>query len=348
MPKEIPKESIKTFFEFYLKGHSLNEIVRNPSKYGIDVHFRTADYWVNSLGVRCLNLFHGNKSIDPIYIMGYETMPSVRMRNFFYCYAFDIDGIIRSMAVGLNREEAFKLLGDKILGNLHYIDVNIYGCEDDENVYFISSNVNRNKRFPFVKNKLVMGRNKFASLNKVLKNVAIFSFLHNCRVVGVRDGMDYLLEQGGPYPIWKDLSPVKSKLVPKKSSLPYCNPLAPVSGVFLWGTGVLRAGQTTSRPRFRSQCVGMPRPCPYVGCKHNMYIKEIQKQGTELKLTWPNLEPWEVDGDKSCSLDVADNGVHTLDEISKCMNLTRERIRQIESKAKKKAYPKLKKLRGKL
>jgi DNA-directed RNA polymerase sigma subunit (sigma70/sigma32) len=42
----------------------------------------------------------------------------------------------------------------------------------------------------------------------------------------------------------------------------------------------------------------------------------------------PDLEPWELK--HTCALDVADRGGITLEEIGEVMNLTRERIRQVE------------------
>ena len=39
------------------------------------------------------------------------------------------------------------------------------------------------------------------------------------------------------------------------------------------------------------------------------------------------------DLEETCALDVAEQGEHTLDEVGKYLNLTRERIRQIETGA---------------
>jgi len=48
-------------------------------------------------------------------------------------------------------------------------------------------------------------------------------------------------------------------------------------------------------------------------------------------LNFPDLEVWEMVD--SCALDVADRGGTTLEEAGAMMNLTRERIRQVEVKA---------------
>lgn len=84
------------------------------------------------------------------------------------------------------------------------------------------------------------------------------------------------------------------------------------------------------RPRTRGECGDVPRPCPYVGCKFNLFLDVTRKTGS-IKLNFPDLEPWDLV--ESCALDVADIGDHTLEHVAGVTNLTRERVRQVEVKA---------------
>jgi hypothetical protein len=81
------------------------------------------------------------------------------------------------------------------------------------------------------------------------------------------------------------------------------------------------------RPKTRSECSGMPRPCPFVSCKHHLYL-DVNPETGSIKLNVPDLEVWEMKD--TCSLDVADKNGITLEEVGEIMNLTRERIRQVE------------------
>ena len=84
------------------------------------------------------------------------------------------------------------------------------------------------------------------------------------------------------------------------------------------------------KPRMREECENGPRPCPYVSCKHHLYIDVSARTGA-IKLNFPDLEVWDLG--ESCALDVADRGGTTLEDVGAIMNLTRERIRQVEVKA---------------
>jgi hypothetical protein len=84
------------------------------------------------------------------------------------------------------------------------------------------------------------------------------------------------------------------------------------------------------KPRRREECIGGERPCPYVSCKHHLYLDVSPRTGA-IKLNVPDLEVWEMN--ETCALDVADRGGTTLEDVGAIMNLTRERIRQVEVRA---------------
>jgi hypothetical protein len=81
------------------------------------------------------------------------------------------------------------------------------------------------------------------------------------------------------------------------------------------------------KPENRGHCQGMPRPCPFVSCTHHLYL-DVNPESGAIKLNFPHLEVWEMK--ETCALDVADKGGITLEEVGEILNLTRERIRQVE------------------
>lgn len=86
------------------------------------------------------------------------------------------------------------------------------------------------------------------------------------------------------------------------------------------------------RPRTRGECPET-RPCPWVSCKYHLYL-DVRPRFGRIKLTFPDLEPWEMP--ETCALDVADRASGegtTLQEVGKFLNITRERVRQIEESA---------------
>jgi hypothetical protein len=90
---------------------------------------------------------------------------------------------------------------------------------------------------------------------------------------------------------------------------------------------MLSALPPVDRPQTRADCVDMPRPCPFVSCKHHLYL-DVNPDTHSIKLNFPDLEVWEMT--ETCALDVADRGGATLEEVGAILNLTRERIRQVE------------------
>jgi hypothetical protein len=84
------------------------------------------------------------------------------------------------------------------------------------------------------------------------------------------------------------------------------------------------------KPRTRAECAEGARPCPYVSCKHHLFLDVSARTGA-IKLNFPDLEVWDMN--ETCALDIADRGGTTLEDVGAIMNLTRERIRQVEVKA---------------
>ncbi|MEZ4390924.1 MAG: sigma factor-like helix-turn-helix DNA-binding protein [Polyangiales bacterium] len=86
------------------------------------------------------------------------------------------------------------------------------------------------------------------------------------------------------------------------------------------------------RPQMRGECqhgAHAERPCPFVSCKHHLYLDVNDRTGS-IKLNFPDLEVWDLP--ETCALDIADRGGITLEEVGEIMNLTRERIRQLETR----------------
>lgn len=85
----------------------------------------------------------------------------------------------------------------------------------------------------------------------------------------------------------------------------------------------------SQRPKVRAECINGPRPCTWVSCKHNLYL-DVNPETGSIKLNFPDKEIWELE--YTCALDVAEKGGITLEEVGAIMNLTRERIRQVETR----------------
>lgn len=92
------------------------------------------------------------------------------------------------------------------------------------------------------------------------------------------------------------------------------------------------------KPRLRSDCRGAMRPCPHVSCKFHLYL-DVNPETGSIKFNFPGQEVHELK--ETCALDVAERGGVTLEEVGDHMNLTRERIRQVESTGIKKVMQKI-------
>lgn len=82
-------------------------------------------------------------------------------------------------------------------------------------------------------------------------------------------------------------------------------------------------------PRTRGDCIGGPRPCPYVACRYHLYL-DVRRDGA-IRVYFPNISPEELE--ESCALDVADRGGATIEEVAGISNITRVGACQVVDRA---------------
>lgn len=83
-------------------------------------------------------------------------------------------------------------------------------------------------------------------------------------------------------------------------------------------------------PETRGDCEHDARPCPFVRCRYHLYLDVDPIRGA-IKFNFPDLEVDELG--VSCVLGVADHQGTTVELVAAFLNMTRERVRQIEVKA---------------
>lgn len=88
-----------------------------------------------------------------------------------------------------------------------------------------------------------------------------------------------------------------------------------------------------NRPKTIADCINTERPCPWVGCKYNLYL-DVHPVTGAIIFNFSGQEPWEMK--ISCVLDVAKQGGVALERVGELMNFTRERVRQLEASAMRK------------
>lgn len=96
----------------------------------------------------------------------------------------------------------------------------------------------------------------------------------------------------------------------------------------------LRAHKGISRPLTRGDCVNGIRPCPWVSCRHHLYL-DVVRGGTLVRINFPEIEPGDLKD--SCSLDVAERGELNPEQIATALNLGPDAIRKAVKQARTKA-----------
>lgn len=89
--------------------------------------------------------------------------------------------------------------------------------------------------------------------------------------------------------------------------------------------GGFRYTGSVRRPARLHDCPAPGEPCPWVGCRHHRYL-DVNPRTGKIKLNFPSLEPDELD--EPCTLRI---GPVTLEQVALMLNVTRERVRQIET-----------------
>lgn len=102
-------------------------------------------------------------------------------------------------------------------------------------------------------------------------------------------------------------------------------------------------GSPRRLPLVRADCAGGERPCPFVTCRYHLWL-DVTKRGNVV-FNFPDLEPGDLE--PSCALDVLEErGALTLEETARALNLTRERVRQIEEMVRRRLAEGLSHWRG--
>ena len=77
----------------------------------------------------------------------------------------------------------------------------------------------------------------------------------------------------------------------------------------------------------------MPRPCPFVGCRYNLYLDVNPKTG-HIRYNFPQRHVCQMD--ESCALDIAECGRLTDAAIAEILGLERSTVTKAVTRALKK------------
>lgn len=81
------------------------------------------------------------------------------------------------------------------------------------------------------------------------------------------------------------------------------------------------------RPKTRADCVDGERPCPFVSCRHHLFLDVMANGNIQTRADEVEELP------ETCALDVADRGPQTLEAVCVIIDRTRELVRQLQDKA---------------
>lgn len=83
------------------------------------------------------------------------------------------------------------------------------------------------------------------------------------------------------------------------------------------------------RPTVLADCADRRAPCPWASCRYHLAV-EVTEVGS-LKLNHPDRDLVELGA--TCTFDIVSRGEATGDEVGAALNISHERVRQIEVRA---------------
>lgn len=93
------------------------------------------------------------------------------------------------------------------------------------------------------------------------------------------------------------------------------------------------AGDFPTPPTTRAGCVALPRPCPALNCRHNLFWE--QANGIAERGTFEDAIAFIRQERGACVLDLAEKGGRQDFAVAEVMGMRRQRVNQIEFKALK-------------
>lgn len=88
--------------------------------------------------------------------------------------------------------------------------------------------------------------------------------------------------------------------------------------------GVKPLDAAHGRPKTRGECVSMPRPCPYVGCRYHLFLHVTQRGGLQFPFGDDVSELERMPA--TCTLDVADQGYISREALAKIFNVSQQAL----------------------
>jgi hypothetical protein len=84
------------------------------------------------------------------------------------------------------------------------------------------------------------------------------------------------------------------------------------------------------RPKTRADCADVPRPCPFVACRYNLFL-DVDERGV---VTIPRSDVPPEEREQSCALDVVEKNPDGIEagEVAELLGLSRELVGRIEER----------------